>query len=247
MRLSTPEASLPERDRLVVAHVGLVKALAQRLARRLPSQVEVADLVSIGVLGLVEAAGRYKPATGVPFDAFARRRVQGAMLDALRDLDWAPRSLRKLRRHVDGTLAQLRSQLGREPSEPELAQALDMTESQYAASMEQLRSLEVAMVRPLDDTGSDRQSLLEICIDPDVGPEVRLERRELRGLLASAIKQLPERERQVLALYYEEEMTMAEIGEVLGVCESRVSQLRSLAISRLRTSLRETVSLAKAS
>lgn len=247
MRLSTPEANLPERDRLVVAHVGLVKALAQRLARRLPSQVEVADLVSIGVLGLVEAAGRYKPATGVPFDAFARRRVQGAMLDALRDLDWAPRSLRKLRRHVDGTLAQLRSQLGREPSEQELAQALDMTDTQFAASMEQLRSLEVAMVRPLDDSGSERQSLLEICIDPDVGPEVRLERREMRGLLASAIKQLPERERQVLALYYEEEMTMAEIGEVLGVCESRVSQLRSLAISRLRTSLRETVDLAKAS
>jgi RNA polymerase sigma factor for flagellar operon FliA len=209
--------------------------------------VEVADLVSIGVLGLVEAAGRYRPATGVPFDAFARRRVQGAMLDALRDLDWAPRSLRKLRRHVDGTLAQLRSQLGREPSEQELAQALDMTDSQFAASMEQLRSLEVAMVRPLDDTGSDRQSLLEICIDPDVGPEVRLERRELRGLLASAIRQLPERERQVLALYYEEEMTMAEIGEVLGVCESRVSQLRSLAISRLRTTLRETMNLAKAS
>lgn len=247
MRLSTPEPNLPERDRLVVTHVGLVKALAQRLARRLPSQVEVADLVSIGVLGLVEAAGRYRPATGVPFDAFARRRVQGAMLDALRDLDWAPRSLRKLRRHVDGTLAQLRSQLGREPSEQELAQALDMTEAQFAASMEQLRSLEVAMIRPLDDTGSDRQSLLDICIDPDVGPEVRLERRELRGRLASAIKQLPERERQVLALYYEEEMTMAEIGEVLGVCESRVSQLRSLAISRLRTSLRETVPMAKAS
>lgn len=247
MRLSTPEPNLPERDRLVVTHVGLVKALAQRLARRLPSQVEVADLVSIGVLGLVEAAGRYRPATGVPFDAFARRRVQGAMLDALRDLDWAPRSLRKLRRHVDGTLAQLRSQLGREPSEQELAQALDMTDAQFAASMEQLRSLEVAMVRPLDDTGSDRQSLLDICIDPDVGPEVRLERRELRARLASAIKQLPERERQVLALYYEEEMTMAEIGEVLGVCESRVSQLRSLAISRLRTSLRETVPLAKAS
>lgn len=247
MRLSTPEPNLPERDRLVVTHVGLVKALAQRLARRLPSQVEVADLVSIGVLGLVEAAGRYRAATGVPFDAFARRRVQGAMLDALRDLDWAPRSLRKLRRHVDGTLAQLRSQLGREPSEQELAQALDMTDTQFAASMEQLRSLEVAMVRPLDDTGSDRQSLLDICIDPDVGPEVRLERRELRARLASAIKQLPERERQVLALYYEEEMTMAEIGEVLGVCESRVSQLRSLAISRLRTSLRETVPLAKAS
>jgi len=247
MRMSTPEQNLPERDKLVVAHIGLVKALAQRLARRLPSQVEVADLVSIGVLGLVEAAGRYQPATGVPFDAFARRRVQGAMLDALRDLDWAPRSLRKLRRHVDGTLAQLRSQLGREPSEAELAQALEMSDAQFASAMEQLRSLDVAMIRPLDDASSDRRSLLEVCIDPDVGPEVHLERRELRGLLASAIRTLPERERQVLALYYEEEMTMAEIGEVLGVCESRVSQLRSLAISRLRSTLKAHVSLAKAS
>jgi RNA polymerase sigma factor for flagellar operon FliA len=230
MRLSTAEQNLPERDKLVVAHIGLVKALAQRLARRLPSQVEVADLVSIGVLGLVEAAGRYQAATGVPFDAFARRRVQGAMLDALRDLDWAPRS-----------------QLGREPSETELAQALEMSEAQFASAMEQLRSLEVAMIRPLDDATSDRQPLLDVCIDPDVGPEVHLERRELRGILASAIKGLPERERQVLALYYEEEMTMAEIGEVLGVCESRVSQLRSLAISRLRTTLKQSVQLAKAS
>jgi RNA polymerase sigma factor FliA len=247
MRLSTPDKKLPERDRLVVAHIGLVKALAQRLARRLPSQVEVADLISIGVLGLVEAAGRYEASTGVPFDAFARRRVQGAMLDALRDLDWAPRSLRKLRRHVDGTISQLRSQTGREPTESELAQALEMTETQYNTALEQLRSLEVAMIRPLEDTGSDRQPLMDICIDPDVGPEVRLERRELRNLLASAIMQLPERERQVLALYYEEELTMAEIGEVLGVCESRVSQLRSLAISRLRSMLKETVHLAKAS
>jgi RNA polymerase sigma factor FliA len=247
MRLSTPEQNLPERDRLVVAHIGLVKTLAQRLARRLPSQVEVADLVSIGVMGLVEAAGRYQASTGVPFDAFARRRVQGAMLDALRDLDWAPRSLRKLRRHVDGTIAQLRSQVGREPSEAEIAHALDMTDAQYATALEQLRSLEVAMIRPLEDTGSDRQPLMDVCIDPDVGPEVRLERSELRSLLASAIRQLPERERQVLALYYEEELTMAEIGEVLGVCESRVSQLRSLAISRLRSTLNETAHLAKAS
>ncbi len=245
--MTTPDENLPERDRLVVSHVGLVKAMAQRLARRLPAQVEVADLVSIGVLGLVEAAGRYQPATGVPFDAFARRRVHGAMLDALRDLDWAPRSLRKLRRHVDSTIAQLRSQVGREPTEAEISTALGMNAEQYAAALEQLRTLEVAMIRPLEDTTSDRQPLLDVCIDPDEGPDLRLERRELRQLLAAAITELPERERQVLALYYEEEMTMAEIGEVLGVCESRVSQLRSLAISRLRSALRPPKALAKAS
>jgi RNA polymerase sigma factor FliA len=247
MRMTTPDPHLSERDRLVVEHVALVKALAHRLARRLPAQVEVADLISIGVLGLVEAAGRYRPSTGVPFDAFARRRVQGAMLDALRDLDWAPRSLRKLRRQVDGTILQLRSQLGREPSEAEMAAGMDMDAEHYAATLEQLRSLEVAMIRQLDDSGPDRQPLVDVCIDPGVGPEVRFERRELRGLLANAIRRLPERERQVLAMYYDEEMTMAEIGAVLGVCESRVSQLRTLAISRLRSTLQDTVELAKAS
>jgi RNA polymerase sigma factor for flagellar operon FliA len=244
--MNTYAGSQTERDRLVVAHVGLVKAMAQRLARRLPPQVDVADLVSIGVLGLIEAAGRYQASTGVPFDAFARRRVQGAMLDELRGMDTAPRSLRKLRRHVDSTISQLRMTLGHEPSEAEIASALAMTDEQYGEVFEQLRMLEVAQVRQLDEIGSDHAPLLDICIDPDEGPEIRLQRRELRALLGSAIGELPERERQVIALYYEEELTMAEIGEVLGVCESRVSQLRSLAISRLRSSLKDRLGKSKA-
>ena len=111
MRMTKREIDHSERDRLVVAHIGLVKALAHRLAQRLPPQVEIPDLISIGVLGLMDAAGRYRAALGVPFDAFARRRVQGAMLDALRDLDWAPRSLRKMRRELDVALARLRHEL----------------------------------------------------------------------------------------------------------------------------------------
>ncbi|MEI6668806.1 MAG: RNA polymerase sigma factor FliA [Acidobacteriota bacterium] len=244
--MNTYTGSQSERDRLVVAHIGLVKAMAQRLARRLPPQVDVSDLVSIGVLGLIEAAGRYQASTGVPFDAFARRRVQGAMLDELRGMDTAPRSLRKMRRHVDGTISQLRLTLGHEPSEAEIATALGMTEAQYGEVFEQLRMLEVAQVRQLDEVGSDHAPLLDLCIDPDEGPEIRLQRRELRALLAAAIGDLPERERHVIALYYEEELTMAEIGEVLGVCESRVSQLRSLAISRLRSSLKDALSQGKA-
>jgi RNA polymerase sigma factor for flagellar operon FliA len=220
--------------------------MAQRLARRLPPQVDVADLVSIGVLGLIEAAGRYQASTGVPFDAFARRRVQGAMLDELRGMDTAPRSLRKLRRHVDSTISQARLTLGHEPSEDEIAAALGMTPEQYSETFEQLRMLEVAQVRQLDEFGSDHGPLLDLCIDPDEGPEIRLQRRELRAFLATAIGELPERERQVIALYYEEELTMAEIGEVLGVCESRVSQLRSLAISRLRSSLKDGLNKSKA-
>jgi RNA polymerase sigma factor for flagellar operon FliA len=227
-----------DRDALVLEHVGLVKALAQRLVQRLPSQVEVTDLISVGILGLMDAATRYKPSTGVPFDAFARRRVQGAMLDALRDLDWAPRSLRKLRRDLDGAIARLRHDLGREPTDSEIAGAMNLSEAEYDRALDQVRSLELGALRQLDAPNQDGLSLLELCIDPDEGPDARLERTELREHLARALAELPERERQILALYYEEELTMAEIGAVIGVCESRVSQLRSLALSRLRVSLR---------
>lgn len=230
-----------DRDQLVLEHVGLVKALAQRLAQRLPAQVELTDLVSVGVLGLIDAATRYKASTGVPFDAFARRRVQGAMLDALRDLDWAPRSLRKLRRDLDAAIAKLRHQLKREPADAEIAEAMNLSEVEYDRLLDQVRSLELGALRQLDAPNQDGSSLLELVIDPDEGPEATLERTELRAHLAKALMELPERERQILALYYEEELTMAEIGSVIGVCESRVSQLRSLALSRLRVSLKESL------
>ncbi len=243
MRMTSAEVDLGRRDELVMEHVGLVKTMAQRLAQRLPSQVEMNDLMSVGVLGLIDAAGRYRASSGVPFEAFARRRVHGAMLDALRDLDWAPRSLRKLRRDLDGTIARLRHELGREPTEAEIAGAMELSEPEYTKALDQVRSLEVGALRQLEATNSEGTSLLELCMDPDEGPEAHLERIELRQHLAHALGELPERERQILALYYEEELTMAEIGEVIGVCESRVSQLRSLAISRLRASLRAALGL----
>ncbi|HEX7085456.1 MAG TPA: FliA/WhiG family RNA polymerase sigma factor [Vicinamibacterales bacterium] len=244
MRVAAKTAEpVMDRDQLVLEHVGLVKALAQRLVQRLPSQVEVTDLISVGILGLMDAATRYRPSTGVPFDAFARRRVQGAMLDALRDLDWAPRSLRKLRRDLDTAIARLRHDLGREPTDAEIADAMSLSETEYERALEQVRSLELGALRQLEAPNQDGMSILELCIDPEEGPDVRLERSELREHLARAIAELPERERQILALYYEEELTMAEIGAVIGVCESRVSQLRSLALSRLRVSLRASLNL----
>jgi RNA polymerase sigma factor for flagellar operon FliA len=243
MRMSAQAARLESRDELVMQNVALVKSLAQRLAQRLPSQVQVEDLVSAGVLGLIEAAGRYKSSLGVPFQAFARRRIHGAMLDALRDLDWAPRSLRRLRRDVDSAVASARARLGREPEEQEIASALGMTVAQYERALEQLRTLELAAARELDAPTADGTPLLEFCVDPGETAVQTIERKELRAHLARAIGNLPERERQILALYYEEELTLAEIGEVIGVCESRVCQLRGLAVSRLRTILREALGL----
>jgi RNA polymerase sigma factor for flagellar operon FliA len=233
--------SVEGRNQLVLEHVPLVKTLAQRLAQRLPSQVQLSDLVSVGVLGLIDAAGRYKPTLGVPFDAFARRRVQGAMLDSLRDLDWAPRSLRRLRRDVDTAIGTLRKKLDREPEEAEIAAELSLSAEDYTKVLEQLRTLDIGAIRSLDAPNEDGTPRVELCIDPDEGAVQRLERQELRQHLARAIDRLPERERQILSLYYEEELTLAEIGAVIGVCESRVSQLRSLAVSRLRTTLRETL------
>jgi RNA polymerase sigma factor for flagellar operon FliA len=229
-----PVEDLTTRDKLVMEHVGLVKALANRLAHRLPSQVEVSELISVGVLGLIDAAGRFKPSLGVPFDAFARRRIQGAMLDMLRDLDWASRSVRKQRRDVDSAMARLRAELGREPESAEIATAMGVSEPEYDRMLDQLRSAELASIRQAS-TDEEGQSLLDVAVDLSEGPHQRLERRELRTLLAKGIMQLPERERQILALYYEQELTLAEIGQVIGVGESRVSQLRTQAIARLRS------------
>lgn len=240
MRTTTMPEDIETRDKLVMEHVGLVKAMASRLANRLPSQVEVSELISVGVLGLIDAAGRFKPNLGVPFDAFARRRIQGAMLDSLRDLDWAPRALRKMRRDVDAAMNALRNDLKREPEAEEIANALGVSESEYDKMLDQLRSADLATVRQASTDG-EGGSILELAIDPAEGQHTRLEQQELRAHLAKAIVQLPERERHILALYYEEEMTLAEIGAVIGVGESRVSQLRTQAIARLRSILADLI------
>jgi RNA polymerase sigma factor for flagellar operon FliA len=238
MRVRTVTAQDPkQRDALVMAHVDLVRSMASRLGRRLPSQVELSELVSVGVLGLIEAANRYQPSLGVPFDAFARRRIHGAMLDALRGLDWVPRSLRKLQRDVDGAMSKLRHTLGREPEAEEIAAALGVSTREYEAKLDDLRLADLAAVQAAG-TGEESTGLLEVAID-DEGPYRQLERRELRARLVDALSQLPERERQILALSYEEELTLAEIGQVIGVGESRVSQLRTQAVARLRSMMQE--------
>ena len=236
MRVSVVPAADPQaRDALVLAHVGLVKALAHRLRRRLPSQVELSELVSVGVLGLIDAASRYQPALGVPFDAFARQRIHGAMLDALRRLDTVPRSVRRLQRQAEDAIGRLRHELGREPELEEIAAAIGVSPDQYTHLLDELRLLDLAVVRR---SGDDAASLVDVAIDPGAGPYVQLERRELRQRLAAALAQLPERERQILALSYEHDLTLHEIGQVIGVSESRVSQLRTQAIARLRSLLR---------
>ena len=199
-----------DRDQLVIAHVGLVKALAQRLAQRLPSQVEMTDLISVGVLGLIDAAGRYKPALGVPFDAFARRRVQGAMLDALRDLDWAPRSLR---RHAPRTRRRRRRGCAHElEREPDRGRNRRRDVDVAGRVRQGARPAPHAGARRHPPARRDRRRRLAaaraVHRSRTKAPDAQLERKELRDAAgAGAISELPERERQILALYYEEELT----------------------------------------
>lgn len=242
MRVKRADAALDQRNDLIVAHLGLVKTLALRLARRVPAQVEINELVSAGVIGLVDAARRYQPSLGVPFDAFARRRVHGAMLDSLRGLDWAPRSARRMRRDLDDAIARLRAAAGREPEAAEIAAALGLDEGEYDRMLDQVRALDVGAIRQ-QGAGPGGASILELAIDPQESALQRIERAELQQHLARALQLLPERERRILALYYEHELTLAEIGRVIGVGESRVSQLRTQAIARLRSCLRETLQI----
>jgi RNA polymerase sigma factor for flagellar operon FliA len=224
-----------QRDELVMSHVDLVRAMATRLSRRLPPQVETAELVSVGVMGLIDAATRFQPSLGVPFDAFARRRIHGAMLDALRRLDWVPRAVRERRRAIDGAIGRLRNALGREPESAEIARILGVSSEQYAAMLDEIRAAALASVRP--SPGAEGEDLLDVAVEDGPNQHTALERRELRTWLARALAELPERDRQILALYSDEELTLAEIGQVIGVGESRVSQLRTQAIARLRSRL----------
>lgn len=235
VNLEVPEAKA-KRDQLVLDHLSLVRMLASRLSRRLPSHVDGTELVGVGVMGLVDAAGRYEPSTGVPFDAFARQRIHGAMLDALRRLDRAPRAVRRQQRTLETILNKLRQSLGREPETEEVAQEMGLSLDDYDRLLDQLQAAEVATLSRAGGPDGER-SLIDVALDSREGPYAQLERRELHSRLVRALRALPDRERQIIALYYDDELTLAEIGKVFDIGASRVSQLRTQAIARLRSLL----------
>jgi len=232
------------RNQLILSYAPMVQYLASRKARSIPAHCEVDDLVSCGLMGLVAAVDRFDPTRGATFEQFAWTRVNGAIVDELRRLDWAPRSVRRMRRDVDGAISRVRHELNREPTDLEIAQALAVSEPEYHRMLDQIRAVDLAAIRQLE-SGPDEQSLLDVAFDPEEGPHARLERAEMREHLARAILEIPARERHILSLYYEHELTLAEIGEVIGVGESRVSQLRTQAIARLRSRLRESLQMSE--
>ncbi len=232
------------RERLVVAYSPLVKFVAGRTGARLPSHVDQADLISYGMLGLIEAMERFDPGREIRFETFAMQRIRGAIIDELRSLDWVPRSVRSRAREIEEANSRLENQLGRAPTDSELADRLGIAEDELQESLLQISNSSILALEELwmtPDASGDRVSLLDTIEDesaPD--PQAALDSGEVRDLLQDAIQDLPERERLVVALYHFENLTLREIGEVLGVTESRVSQLHSKAVLRLRSKLKTT-------
>jgi RNA polymerase sigma factor for flagellar operon FliA len=231
------------RERLILHYAPLVTSVAGRVGMRLPAMVEQADLVSYGMFGLIDAIEKYEPGRSVKFETYASSRIRGAIIDELRAMDWIPRSVRTKARAVDRAYAELESELHRVPTESEVAARLQIDVRELRALFTQLSTVNVAALDELlgagDDRG-DRLSLLDTLGDdrhPD--PETSFEAQETKFLLARAIDQLGEREKLVLVLYYYEGMTLAEIGRVLGVTESRISQMHTAAMLRLRARLTE--------
>lgn len=227
-------AGQPDKEQLVQRFVPLVKRIAYHLMARLPSSVQFDDLVQNGMLGLLDAIGRFQEGFGAQFETYATQRIRGAMLDGLRESDWLPRQLRRELRRIEAALTQLEHTYGRVPSEKELADCLGMSLGEYQKTLQDARGHQLVYFEDFAQEG-DEDFLDRHFTDSDSDPARLLEDQDLRERLVLAIEQLPEREKIVMSLYYEQELNLREIGEVMEVTESRVCQLHSQAVLRLRT------------
>ena len=229
------------RERLVLAYAPLVKYVAGRMSSGLPSHVEEADLISYGLLGLISAIERFEPEREIKFETFAITRIKGSIIDELRSLDWVPRSVRSRAREIERAMVSLEHRLKRVPTDEELAAEIGISESDLQDSLTSISRSSIAALDELwtiSSTGGDTVSLIDTIEDPNADdPSKALDRIQVKAALGEAIQRLPERERLVVSLYYYEELTLREIGEVLGVTESRVSQLHTKAILRLKVRL----------
>jgi RNA polymerase sigma factor for flagellar operon FliA len=226
-----------ERDALIHETLPLIKHIAHRVAIKLPSNVEIRDLINAGVLGLLDAIDKFEPERNVKFKTYAEVRIRGAILDSLRNLDWAPRSLRKKSKDLERTYADLSQKLGRPATDEEVSEAMGEDLEDFHALVDQLHGLTIGSFESHNDTEDGENYLNYYPDDGSNDPYARFEASELTRLLVDVIDDLPEKERLVLSLYYYEEFTMKQIGALLGVNESRVSQLHTKAMLRLRGKL----------
>jgi len=230
------------RDQLIVLYSPLVKYVAARVAVGLPQHVDGSDLVSYGIIGLIDAIDRFEPVRKVKFETYAIPRIKGAIIDELRAIDWVPRSVRSKARAVEQAYAALESSLLRTPTDSEVAAELGISEKDLQEILRQISFVGVAALDEVLSVGgdrSDRATLGDTVPDAGDGPSAMFEDKESKEILTQAIKQLGDRERTVLSLYYYEGLTLAQIGEILGVTESRVCQIHTKAVLQLRARLSE--------
>jgi RNA polymerase sigma factor FliA len=228
-----------EQERVLLEHLPIVRFLARRIHERLPQHVDIEDLVSAGVVGLMDAFSKFDPAKKVQFRSYAQFRIRGAILDSLRTLDWSPRELRRKGRAVEEAIRVLSARMGRAPGESEVAGEMGLSLEQYQQLLGELKGLEIGTLHMERNEESGEEELAYVPGKAEEDPLFRCLRGELEERLADAIAHLPERERMVMTLYYFEEMTMREIGLALGVVESRVSQVHASAVTHLRAALKD--------
>jgi RNA polymerase sigma factor FliA len=227
-----------ERERILLDQLPQVRYIARRIHERLPRHVPFEDLVHAGVLGLIDALGKFDQSKHVQFSSYAKFRIRGAILDSLRELDWSPRELRRRGRQVEEAHNQLSIRLGRTPTENELARELKLSLEELQTLLSELNALEIGSLRvEAPQNGKEEDLAASVPAKQEDTPFFQCLRSEMKELLANAISELPEKEQRVLSLYYFEELTMKEVGSVLGIGESRVSQIHSLAMVRLRARL----------
>jgi RNA polymerase sigma factor FliA len=233
-----------ERERLLTDHLPDVRYIAQRIHDRLPGQIPLEDLVHAGVVGLIDAVDRFDPSKHTQLGTYAKFRIRGAILDSLRATDWSPRSLRKRARAIEEANRQLSGELGRSPSEVEIADRLSMALPEFQRLLTEINGLSLGSLdSSRDDDSPEEQAYAYRPNGPTEDPFFMCLQGEFKTLLTEAMGILEEKERQVVALYYFEELTMKEVGAALGIGESRVSQIHSLAIVRLRAKLEESLQL----
>lgn len=229
---------LQSNEQYVAQYAPLVKRIAHHMAAKLPPSVQVDDLIQAGLIGLLDAVNHYDLEQGAQFETYATQRIRGAMLDELRDADWAPRSVRKSMRTIEAAISKLEQQLGRHPSEQELAGELKMPLAAFQQMLQEARGHQLVYYEDFSAEGED-DYFERHGADQRPDPLGQMMDGDFRAALVDAIKTLPDREQLVMSLYYEEELNLKEIGAVLDVTESRVSQLHSQAVARLRSRLKD--------
>ena len=228
-----------EKNFLISEHAPLVKRLAHQLKAKLPPSVEVDDLIQAGMIGLLDAVNRYEDNHGAQFETYAVQRIRGSMLDELRSSDWLPRSMRQNMRKIEEAMNVLQQRLGRAPQESEVARQLKLSLDDYQELLTEGGGHQLVYYEDFHDTDGNDHFLDRYCTDDSSDPLQALMNTGFRSAVINAITALPEREKILMGLYYEQEMNLKEIGAVMGVSESRVSQLHSQAVARMRAFLRE--------